>query len=118
MEPRVVQNDHAARWPRWQESLFKTSVHPLRVATALKHQRGHQLALLRSGNDAGALVPFARHSLINPFAPRRAFLLTIQAVIHAAFVQVKDGPTGQVFPFAAEQPALHLVALAIFCEFF
>jgi hypothetical protein len=39
-------------------------------------------------------------------------------VIHAAFVQVKDGPAGQVFQFAAEEPPLDLVAFAIFCEFF
>jgi hypothetical protein len=39
-------------------------------------------------------------------------------VIHAAFVQVEDGPTGQLFEFAPEEPPLDLVALAIFYEFF
>jgi hypothetical protein len=39
-------------------------------------------------------------------------------VIHAAFVQIKDGLTGQLFQFAPEEPPLNLVALAIFYEFF
>ena len=87
-------------------------------ATALKHQRGDQLAVLGGGDDAGAFPPFARHRLVNPLAPGRTARLTKQAVIHAAFVQVKDGPAGQVFQFAAEEPPLHFVALAIFYEFF
>ena len=45
-------------------------------------------------------------------------MLTIQAVIHAALVEIKEGPTGEVFQLAPEQPPLHLVALAIFYEFF
>ena len=45
-------------------------------------------------------------------------LLTIQAVIHAALVQIKDGLAGELFEFAAEEPPLHFVALAIFYEFF
>jgi hypothetical protein len=45
-------------------------------------------------------------------------MLTIQAVIHAAFVQVKDGLAGELFEFAPEEPPLDLVALAIFYEFF
>ena len=45
-------------------------------------------------------------------------MLTIQAVIHAALVQIIDGRVGVVFQFAAEEPALDLVALSIFCEFF
>jgi len=60
----------------------------------------------------------AGHRLINPFAPGRAAILTIQAVIHAAFVQVKDGPTGELFEFAPEEPPLDLVAFAIGYEFF
>jgi hypothetical protein len=39
-------------------------------------------------------------------------------VIHAAFVQIKDGLAGQRFQFAPEEPPLNLVALAIFYEFF
>jgi hypothetical protein len=39
-------------------------------------------------------------------------------VIHAALVQIEDGLTGQLFQFATEEPPLHFVALAIFCEFF
>jgi hypothetical protein len=39
-------------------------------------------------------------------------------VIDAALVQIKDGRAGQPFQFAAEEPPLHLVALAIVCEFF
>jgi hypothetical protein len=45
-------------------------------------------------------------------------MLTIQAVIHAAFVQVKDGLAVELFEFAAEEPPLDLVALPIFYEFF
>ena len=118
MEPGVVQHDHAAGRQRRQQHLFEINVHHFGVATALKHQRGHQLAVLRGRNDAGAFPPFARHGLINPLAPGRAAILTIQAAIHAAFVQVKDGPPGQGFQFAAEEPSLDLVALAIFDEFF
>jgi hypothetical protein len=39
-------------------------------------------------------------------------------VIHAAFVQVEDGLAVELFQFAAEEPPLDLVALAICCEFF
>jgi len=39
-------------------------------------------------------------------------------VIHAAFVQTKDFHASQPFQFAPEAPPLHLVALAVFCEFF
>jgi hypothetical protein len=118
MKPGVVQHDHTARRQFRQEHLFKISVHHLRVATALKHQRRHQFAVLGSGDDAGAFPPFARHRLINPFAPGCAAILTIQAVIHAAFIQIKDWPAGQFFQFAPEEPPLDLVALAIFYEFF
>ena len=45
-------------------------------------------------------------------------MLTIQAVIHAAFVEIKDGLAGELFQLAAEEPPLHLVAFAIFYEFF
>ena len=45
-------------------------------------------------------------------------MFTIEAVIHAAFVQVKDGLAVQCFECAPEEPPLDLVALAIFCEFF
>jgi len=118
MKPGVVQHDHTARRQCGQEHLCKISVHHFRVATALEDQRGDQLALLGSGDDAGALPPLARHGLINPFAPRRASVFTIQPVIHAALVEVKDGPGGELFQFAAEEPPLDFVALAIFYEFF
>jgi len=118
MKPGVVQHDHTARRQRGQQHFVKISVHHLRVATALKHQRRHQLVLLGSGNDAGAFPPSACYGLINPLASGRASVFTIQAVIHAAFVEVKDGLAGQLFQFAAEEPPLNLVALAIFCEFF
>jgi hypothetical protein len=39
-------------------------------------------------------------------------------VIHTARVQVKDGPAIEAFEFAAKEPSLVLVALAIFYEFF
>jgi hypothetical protein len=118
MKPGVVQYDHTARRQHWQQHLFKIDVHHLGVATALKHQRRDQLVMPGGRNDAGAFPPFTRHRLINPLAPRRASVFTIQAVIHAAFVQVEDGLTGQLFEFAPEEPPLHLVALAIFYEFF
>jgi hypothetical protein len=77
-----------------------------------------RFALLGGGNDAGAFPPFARHRLINPLAPGCASIFTIQAVIHAALVQVKDGLALELFQFATQEPPLHLVALAIFYEFF
>jgi len=73
---------------------------------------------LPGGNDAGAFPPRPRNLLINPFAPGRAAILTIPAVIHAAFVQIKDGGAGQFFQFAPEEPPLRLVAFAILGEFF
>ena len=118
MEPCVVQHYHAARGQCGQPHLFKINVHHLRVATALKDQRRDQLVLLGGRNDAGAFPPLARHGFINPFTPGCTTKFTIQAVIHAAFVQVEDGLTGQLFEFAAKEPPLHLVALAIFYEFF
>jgi len=42
----------------------------------------------------------------------------MQTVIHAAFVQVKDGPAVALCELAAEEPALDLVAFAIGYEFF
>jgi len=118
MKPGVVQHDHAARRQGGQQHLFKINIHHLRVATALKDQRRNQLVVAEGRNDAGALPPFARYGLINPLAPGCASVFTIQAVIHAAFVQVKDGLAGQLFEFAAKEPPLDLVALAIFYEFF
>ena len=118
MKPRVVQHDHAARRQHGQQHFFKINVHHLRVATALKDQRCHQLVLPGGRDDAGAFPPFASDGLINPLAPRRPPVFTIQAVIHAAFVQVEDGLAVELFQFAAEEPPLDLVALAICCEFF
>jgi len=118
MKPRVVQHDHTARRQRGQQYLFKIDVHHLRVATAFKHQRRHQFVLTGSGDNAGPFPPLASHRLINPLAPRRASVFTIQAVIHAALVQIEDGLGGELFQFAAEEPPLDLVALAVFDEFF
>ena len=118
MKPGVVQHDHTARWQFGQEHLFKIRIHHFRVATALKDQRRDQLVLPGGGDNAGAFPPFARHRFINPLASGGASVFTIQAVIHAAFIQVKDGLAVEFFQFAPEEPALHLVALAIFYEFF
>jgi hypothetical protein len=84
----------------------------------LKHQRRDQFALPRGRDNAGAFPAFARHRLVNPLASGRTAMLTIQAVIHAALVEIKDGLAGELFQFPAEEPPLHLVALAIFYEFF
>ena len=118
MKPGIVQHDHAAWREHGQEHLFKINVHHFRVATALKDQRGDQLVVSGGGNDAGGLPAFAAHLLINPLAPGRASVFTIQAVIHAALVQVKDGLAVELFQFAPEEPPLHFVAFAIFDEFF
>ena len=118
MKPGIIQHDHAARGQQGQQYFFKISVHDLGVATALKYQWRDQLTVLRGGDEAGAFPPLARHRRINPFATRRATKFTIQAVIHAAFVEIKDGLTVELLEFAAEEPPLHLVALAIFYEFF
>jgi hypothetical protein len=98
--------------------LGKINIHDFRVATALKHQRRHQFALPGNPNDAGAFPPFARHRCIDPFAPGCPAKLTIQAVIHAALVEVKAGLAAELFEFALEEPALHLAAFAVFDEFF
>lgn len=45
MKAGVVQHDHAGRRQRRQQRLGKINVHHLRVATALKDQRSHQLVL-------------------------------------------------------------------------
>jgi len=118
MKPGVVQHDHAAWRQCGQQHLFKIDVHHFRVATALKHQWGNQLVLSGDRDDAGAFPPLARYGLINALAPGRASVFTIQAVIDAALVQVKDGLVGELFQFAPEEPPLDLVALAIFDEFF
>jgi hypothetical protein len=39
-------------------------------------------------------------------------------VVHAALVEVIHAGGGQFFQFAAEEPPLHFVSLAIFDEFF
>jgi hypothetical protein len=101
-----------------KEIIVVDHVPHLRGATALKHQRGDKLALLGSGDDAGAFPALARHRLIDPFAPGCPAIFTIQTVIHAALVEVKDGLAVELFEFALEEPALHFVALAVFYEFF
>ena len=118
MKPGVVQHDHAALWQHGQQHFCKINVHHFGVATALKDQRGDQLVFSGRRNEAGAFPPFATNLLINPLASGRAARLTIEAVIHPALVQIKDGAVGQLFEFALEEPPLHLVALSIFCEFF
>jgi hypothetical protein len=77
-----------------------------------------QLVLPGGRDQAGAFPPRPSDFLVNPFAPARAARLTIQAVIHAAFVQVKDWLAGQLCQFASEEPPLHLVAFALFGGFF
>jgi hypothetical protein len=118
MKAGVVQHDHAAGWQFREQHLLKIRIHHLGVATALKDQRRDQLAVLGSGDDAGAFPPFAGHGLINPLASGRATGLTTQAVIHAALVEIIDGPAVEFFQLAPEEPPLHLVALAVFYEFF
>jgi hypothetical protein len=46
MEPGVVQHYDTARRQRGQQHFFKTDVHHLGIATALKHQWRNQPALL------------------------------------------------------------------------
>jgi hypothetical protein len=118
MEAGVVQHDHAARRQFRQQHLFKINVHHRRVATALKRQWRDPLPVPRRRNNAGAFPPLARHRLLDPFAPGRTPGFTIQAVIPAAFVEVKDGLAAEFSEFALEEPALHLAALAVFFEFF
>ena len=118
MKPGVVQHDHTAGRQSGQENFFEVQVYHLRVATALKDHRGHQLAVLAGRDDAGTFPPPARNGLINPFASGSTSVFTIQTVIHAAFVQVKDGAIRHVFEFAAKQPSLDFVPFSIFYEFF
>jgi hypothetical protein len=118
MEPGVVQHDHAALRQFGQQHLLKIGIHHFGVATALEHQRGNQLAILGSRNNAGSFPPFARHGLINPLTPGGAAILTIQPVVHAALVEVINGLAGEFFQLAAEEPPLNFVALAVFYEFF
>ena len=118
MEAGVVQHDHAARRQHGQKHLRKIRVHHLRVAGVRKGQRGHQLAVLTGGNDTGPFPVPARHRFINPFASGGASVFPIQPVIHAALVEIIQAGGGHVFQFAAEEPPLHFVPLAIFYEFF
>ena len=118
MEAGVVQHDDAARRQCGQEHLFKINIHHLRVASARKGQRGDQLAVLAGGNDARPFPAPASHRFINPFASGGAAVFPIQPVIHAALVQIIHAGGGQLFQFAAEEPPLHFVPLAIFYEFF
>jgi len=118
MKAGIIQHDDAVRWQRGQQHLGEINIHDLRVATALEGQWCDQLALPVSPNNAGAFPAFARHSFVNPFPTGRAPEFTIQAVIHAALVEEKDGLAAKLFEFALEEPALHLVALAVFYEFF
>ena len=66
----------------------------------MKPQRGHPLVVAGGRNDAGAFPPLARPGLINPLAPGRA----IQAMIHAARVELKDGLSVELFAFAPQEP--------------
>jgi hypothetical protein len=118
MKAGVVQHDHAAWWQRGQQHLGKINIHDLRVATALEGQGRDQLPLPGDPNDARALPPFARHGFVNPFPAGCPPVFTIQAVIHAALVEVKNGLAAELFEFALEEPALHLAAFAVFYEFF
>ena len=60
----------------------------------------------------------AGHRLINPLTSEGASVFPIQPVVHAALVEVINAGGGQLFQFAAEEPPLHFVPLAIFDEFF
>jgi acyl dehydratase len=71
-----------------------------------------------NSNEAGAFPVFARHRFVNPLPPGRTARLTMQAVIHAALVEVKDGLVAELFEFALEEPPRHFAALAVFHEFF
>ena len=118
MKAGVVQHNDTARRQSRQKNFFKISVDHLRVATSLKDHWRDQFALLGSGDNAGALPSLAGNFLINALASKSASMFTIEAVIHTAFVQIKDETVGQLFQFAPKQPPLHLVAFAVFCEFF
>jgi len=118
MKTGIVQHDHAAWRQRGQQHLGKINVHHLGVTTALKGQRRDPFAVSGSAHDPGAFPPFARHRFLAPFAPGRTPVLTIQPVIHAALVEVKDGLAAELFEFALEEPVLHLAAFAVFYEFF
>ncbi len=118
MEARVVQHEHAAGRQGGQQHLGKINIHHLRIATALKRQRCDQLAVPESPDEAGAFPAFPRHRFVNPFPSGRAAKLTIQAVIHAALVEVKDRLAAELFEFALEEPPLHFAALPVFYEFF
>jgi hypothetical protein len=63
----------------------------------LKIKRRHKLAILGGGDDAGAFTPLARHLLINALALGGAAIFTVQAVIHAAFIQKIYRATVQAF---------------------
>ena len=45
-------------------------------------------------------------------------MFTIQAVIHAAFVEVKDGAAVELFQFAAEEPPFTSLRSRYFMSFF
>ena len=115
---RCPTRDHATWGQRGQQHLGKINIHDRRVATALKRQRGDQLALPERPNEAGAFPAFARDGRVNPRPPGRAAKLTIQAVIHAALGEVKDGLAAELFEFALEAPPLPRAALAVLGEFF
>ncbi len=118
MEPGVVQHDHAARRQFRQKHLRKIRVHHFGVASARKGQRGDQLAVLAGRNDTGPFPAPASHCLINPLTSGGASVFPIQPVIHAALVEVIHAGGSRFFQFAAEEPPLHFVPLAIFDEFF
>jgi len=118
MAAGVVQHDHAARRQLRQKHQFKIRIHHLGVASARKGQRRDQLVVLAGGHDAGPFPVPAGHCFINPFTLGGATVFPIQPVIHAALVQIIHAGGGQLFQFAAEEPPLHFVALAIFDEFF
>jgi hypothetical protein len=117
VEP-TLSHDYAGHQQFGQQYLLKIDVHHLRVATILKSQWRDQFTLLRGCDNAGAFPPLGCRSLVNPLPFGCPAPLTMQAVVHAAFIQVKNGPAIKLFKFAREEPPLHLVALAIFDEFF
>ena len=118
VEPGIVQDDHAGWRQHRQQNVLEIEVHDLARAVAVKDERRDQLLALAGGDDTGSVPSRTGHLLFNPCTPRCTGVFPIQAMIHAAFIQIKDGHVSQIFEFAAEQPALHFVALAIVGAFF
>jgi len=104
VEPGIVQDDHAGWRQHRQQNVLEIEVHDLARAVAVKDERRDQLLALAGGDDTGSVPSRTGHLLFNPCTPRCTGVFPIQAMIHAAFIQIKDGHVSQIFEFAAEQP--------------